>query len=204
LEKQSCFSAITNTKEKKMKKVITMIAVTAVAAVATADLAFFQFKGSSLDLGAAPATYANAAVVVLGDQTLAVSGNELDIANLIPTWLSGSLTVKPAFAGGGYASTAPFAERPFMGGVDFADTLATLIYDPNGGGIQVGDLIGLYTFNIKDMAAVGVPAPALPQDVVIPNLVAGTTVTVIPEPATLGLMGIAGLGMFLARKKARR
>ena len=26
----------------------------------------------------------------------------------------------------------------------------------------------------------------------------------IPEPATLGLMGIAGLGMFLARKKARR
>jgi len=31
----------------------------------------------------------------------------------------------------------------------------------------------------------------------------GTTV-VIPEPATLGLMGIAGLGMFLARRKARR
>ena len=27
---------------------------------------------------------------------------------------------------------------------------------------------------------------------------------VIPEPATIGLMGIAGLGMFLARKKARR
>lgn len=28
--------------------------------------------------------------------------------------------------------------------------------------------------------------------------------TVIPEPATIGLMGIAGLGMFLARRKARR
>ncbi|MDF7805830.1 PEP-CTERM sorting domain-containing protein [Pontiellaceae bacterium B12219] len=27
---------------------------------------------------------------------------------------------------------------------------------------------------------------------------------VVPEPATLGLMGIAGLGMFLARKKTRR
>ena len=27
---------------------------------------------------------------------------------------------------------------------------------------------------------------------------------VIPEPATLGLMGIAGLGMFLARRKVRR
>lgn len=29
-------------------------------------------------------------------------------------------------------------------------------------------------------------------------------VQVIPEPATIGLMGIAGLGMFLARRKARR
>ncbi len=28
--------------------------------------------------------------------------------------------------------------------------------------------------------------------------------TVIPEPATIGLMGIAGLGMFLARRKVRR
>ncbi len=31
----------------------------------------------------------------------------------------------------------------------------------------------------------------------------GTTV-VIPEPATFGLMGVAALGLFLARKKARR
>ncbi len=29
-------------------------------------------------------------------------------------------------------------------------------------------------------------------------------VQVVPEPATIGLMGVAGLGMFLARKKARR
>jgi hypothetical protein len=28
--------------------------------------------------------------------------------------------------------------------------------------------------------------------------------TVIPEPATIGLMGIAGLGMYLARRKTRR
>jgi hypothetical protein len=32
---------------------------------------------------------------------------------------------------------------------------------------------------------------------------AGTT-TIIPEPATIGLMGIAGLGMYLARRKTRR
>lgn len=32
----------------------------------------------------------------------------------------------------------------------------------------------------------------------------GRATTVIPEPATFGLMGLAGLGLFLARKKARR
>ncbi|MDF7825020.1 PEP-CTERM sorting domain-containing protein, partial [Pontiellaceae bacterium B12227] len=70
------------------------------------------------------------------------------------------------------------------------------------GGIAEGDLIGLYVFNIVDQAAAGSPAPATPQNVAIPSLDAN--VTVIPEPATLGLLGIAGLGMFLARRKARR
>lgn len=32
----------------------------------------------------------------------------------------------------------------------------------------------------------------------------GDVYQVIPEPATIGLMGIAGLGMFLARRKTRR
>jgi len=31
-----------------------------------------------------------------------------------------------------------------------------------------------------------------------------TDTPVVPEPATIGLMGIAGLGMFLARRKSRR
>lgn len=35
------------------------------------------------------------------------------------------------------------------------------------------------------------------------NITDGGT-TVIPEPATIGLMGVAGLGMFLARRKVRR
>ncbi len=43
-------------------------------------------------------------------------------------------------------------------------------------------------------------ANTVTDDVEISSL--GTTV--IPEPATIGLMGIAGLGMFLARRKVRR
>ncbi len=48
----------------------------------------------------------------------------------------------------------------------------------------------------------------LPENVDVDGSVAvsadgSVTVNVIPEPATIGLMGIAGLGLFLARKKAR-
>ena len=49
-------------------------------------------------------------------------------------------------------------------------------------------------------------APPLPDETY--NLGQGGAVSVnlqvVPEPATLGMMAVAGLGMFLARKKARR
>ncbi len=56
-----------------------------------------------------------------------------------------------------------------------------------------------WVFNSKD------PTTTYKTDVVagVLNINQNAT-TVIPEPATLGLMGVAGLGMFLARKKARR
>ncbi len=37
-----------------------------------------------------------------------------------------------------------------------------------------------------------------------PILITADGLQVVPEPATLGLMGVAGLGMFLARRKVRR
>ena len=61
-------------------------------------------------------------------------------------------------------------------------------------GNYVGDS-GLFTIDstseeiIKDMKVIGTM---------------GTDTEIIPEPATIGLMGLAGLGMFLARRKARR
>lgn len=58
-------------------------------------------------------------------------------------------------------------------------------------------------------------APLTPGDLLLPGSIYQTNpilggseinnaVTVVPEPATLGLMGVAGLGMYLARRKARR
>ena len=50
-----------------------------------------------------------------------------------------------------------------------------------------------------------IPAPlASTYDLLPASASAVANLQVVPEPATLGLMGIAGLGMFLARKKARR
>ncbi|VGO21231.1 hypothetical protein SCARR_03303 [Pontiella sulfatireligans] len=87
-------------------------------------------------------------------------------------------------------------------------------------GVDVADDIPLYTvlFNnadkllasqylVVDAATVGsgaVQAPGTPVGYTLGAPV-GTwqTVVAIPEPATLGLMGIAGLGMYLARKKVR-
>ncbi len=45
---------------------------------------------------------------------------------------------------------------------------------------------------------------AIPGDAFTSLVLESGGTTVIPEPATLGMMAIAGLGMFLARKKTRR
>ncbi len=70
-------------------------------------------------------------------------------------------------------------------------------------GITAGD----WFFQTGIFAAADITDPkALQQAVFVDNGGLGGVANmgqVIPEPATLGLMGIAGLGMFLARKKAR-
>ena len=74
-------------------------------------------------------------------------------------------------------------------------------------GISNGDLA--YVTEINSLVTDRVvgptdPAEGLNFDAGGTGVNANTTVIAIPEPATFGLMGIAGLGMFLARKKARR
>ena len=65
-----------------------------------------------------------------------------------------------------------------------------------------------YTGSVQPVAAYDttVSPPPLPEgyDITGVGIQPLNTGQVIPEPATIGLMGIAGLGMFLARRKTRR
>jgi hypothetical protein len=180
-----------------MKKTLAMMAVAVVAVSATADLAYFQFSATALtDQGASlswgPIT--DGAVVQLVDLSSFVSDGKIDIANIPTAWSIGDIGVTP-FGG----SSDTFSERD----ASLIGQTAYLVFDANGGGIEVGDFIALSAgFEITDMAAASDPAPSNPQTMSVGALDA--TIEVIPEPATFGLMGVAGLGMFLARRKARR
>jgi len=189
-----------------MKKLITMAAAVTVATIATADLAFFQFKSADRLFDNTGAQVANgsivgASVVSLVNLSPFVFDNggqlQIDIANISAAYTGNVGNAAPVF-GGGYNSTT-VSERPSAA----IGQTAYFVFDLNGGGIAEGDFIGLGIGGvILDMAAVGDPAPTNPQ-LINPGAVTAN-IQVIPEPATLGLMGIAGLGLFLARKKARR
>ena len=185
-----------------MKKVITMVAVAAVAAVATADIVSFKYNGGVLsDAGGAAypqGAIVGGAVTMLVDLNPLVSGGSINIVDIPAPLLTADISVGPAFAGGRYSTLAVESDTDFSGGAP----MAYLVFDPNGGGIQVGDVIGL--------AAAGDTLNALTPPIGAGDIQSFSpgdiqaNVTVIPEPATLGLMGIAGLGMYLARRKVRR
>jgi len=76
------------------------------------------------------------------------------------------------------------------------------------------DIASADNFKVLDKVAYAVPASSglagTPVASYVISLQSGGTpadtawTAMIPEPATIGLMGIAGLGMFLARRKANR
>ena len=101
------------------------------------------------------------------------------------------------------------------GGADYSDYAATLNGDvvapdtPDTwirvSGVVAGDWV--YEQAISFASLNSSDPLVLPEAIFFDNAGAGGvadgSVTVIPEPATIGLMGIAGLGMFLARRKVR-
>ena len=189
-----------------MKKLMTMIVAATVAGVATADLTAWNVSGgvATDEAGTSFAAFALTAITLSGDQVALLSGGSIDLTLLQSLTVAGDVSavgVGPAFLGGKYG-TAFDSDGSAAG-------LATFLIVNRAitgfGDIVVGDYVGVAssTFTIDELWATypgGTPLPT--QGIVLGNVQTNTQV-VIPEPATLGLMGIAGLGMFLARKKTR-
>jgi len=98
---------------------------------------------------------------------------------------------------------------------DFANTISGIIQAPwvadtyvRVSGIAQDDWVwesSLIALDDKDMSANPAPQTTIFDNGGTGGIADGSIqVTVIPEPATIGLMGIAGIGMFLARRKTRR
>lgn len=181
-----------------MKKILAVLTVGAIVASTSASINF-KWKGVDGDATAADTVITSVGGGLLGIITV---DNKVDIGDLQGlTWLSAQpVQVVPAFLGGGVDTpsltlfTPEYAGLAAQGIIVAGGAAYTSIAD-----VQVGD-----TFDItasSTFADAGV-TPGIPEELALNPQ--GTTVTVIPEPATLGLMGVAGLGMFLARRKARR
>ena len=192
-----------------MKKILlTMVVAVAVVGVASADLTQWDIKGgvatdqngdAFANLTATGLTFIN-----VGAEFDGATININVLQSLVGKGGGGiPLGVGPAFLGGVYAAG---------GFEDDASAIAIatfLVVNRAGitgvGDIVAGDFVGVsaVTFEPTERWPVGDPAPGLPDSFVLGDIQTGIEV-VIPEPATFGLLGLAGLGMFLARKKARR
>ena len=187
-----------------MKKVLTMLAVGAIVASASADLTGWAFNGPTLtDNGGAlfaVGSEVTAHTKLNLDLTPFVFDNagqlQIDIANIGAIQTFVDIGIAPPFAGGTYSSANAASDGSIAGAT------AYLVVKDGLGAIAVGDFIGLGGSGVLEDLLPGTD-PALPAQ----NFDGGavtTNIEVIPEPATLGMMAVAGLGLFLARKKARR
>jgi hypothetical protein len=76
----------------------------------------------------------------------------------------------------------------------------SVLFSEVSGPFTFGLVSDAATFNSGAVAAPGTP---LAYNATLGGVIFGTQNVVIPEPATFGMMAVAGLGLFLARKKAR-
>ena len=185
-----------------MKNTLAVLAIGAIVVSASADTINFKWTGVDGDGTAADTLITSVGAGGQIDAIVDFTGNTVQLVDLLaPTWLD-ALAVQevPSFLGGGVDTPSltifdmAYAGQFGQGIVVNGGVAYTSIAD-----LQIGDTFDITTSRVFADAGV---APGIPENLsMAPQSV---TIEVIPEPATLGLMGIAGLGMFLARKKARR
>jgi hypothetical protein len=186
-----------------MKKVLVALCVASFVGVASADLTAWDVQGgvATDNTGTALANFQGSAFTLIGVGS-EFSGSTIDIAlfsGFDPKGGISQVGVGPEFLGGAYASS--FTDDASAIGTATFVIVDRAITDLNQ--IQIGDYVGFAssTFEITERWPDADPAPGANQAITLGDV--QTNVQVIPEPATVGLMGIAGLGLFLARRKAR-
>jgi hypothetical protein len=188
-----------------MKKLMTVLAAVAVAGIASADLTGWELSGGVVyDQNSTMAVNFETTGITLLGVGSEFEGNTIDISVLKGlTEVGGAQLVGVGQEFLGYAYACAFGDDASAIG-----TATFLVVNGVVSGlddIEVGDYVGVATptFDIEELwAAQPDGQPSLNQTFTLSDVT--TSIEVIPEPATLGLMGIAGLGLFLARKKARR
>ena len=192
-----------------MKKVIVALAAVAMVGVATADIYVAPSVGFGIygDGNNGGIIDNNAGVEVV----LQIIDGGGDGVSAVTFDLAGNPVA------GGNDSIIGFLVSAATGGGDYADYGALIAGEIGGNGTPWSADTWVAISGIVDgrsawLAPIAITdgnysdPKTLPEVLVVDGGVgatANTIVTVIPEPATIGLMGIAGLGMFLARKKVR-
>jgi len=196
-----------------MKKVIAVTMAVMIAGIAAADLSINWTSGTSgavLDVGgvypAGPYLTSGTAQLIWSTTPSVTAAGSYDLAGgatLVDEWMlasstygaygqgfSGSGIFTDADVGGNDISAGYFYTRIFQGNAAGGEYFLDLAqYDPTLATYSATDPLTTYKTPVLDA---------------VYNVDANGTMVAIPEPATIGLMGIAGLGMFLARRKARR
>ena len=191
-----------------MKKLIVMTIVAGLVGAASADyfINFSSYWGNTVDGNPILPNVGDIATVQLiyaGADGIANDTGTIDPGTANADLLYGDdvLLYSSTFENTGalYEDSAAGSFGVFDGAAFVTADVYARIFNPAGDRYFVDRVL-----QFSDLDSGASPAPTPEKYIMNSSGPGEASGVVIPEPATIGLMGIAGLGMFLARRKTRR